>query len=116
MPDEIGHTPSGRVRRVRGKPASDDVLLLGGKDAPTHEPKRTVGERMAGGRPTTAIGWILRRFSFPDKGEEKPKPIKAHARIFATSAQGGNESERAKYYRRVTHGKRSGISHEGQTG
>jgi hypothetical protein len=72
---EGAHTPAGHHVPARGKPASDDVLLLGGKEAPVHEPKRTVSDRLARGRPISRVGWIMRRYSFPDKGETGAKPI-----------------------------------------
>lgn len=74
---EYARTPSGRVVRLRKEHEgqNDEPELLGGKGSLTHEPRRTVGDRLTGTRPRTKIGWIT-RLAFPDHGESDPHPIK----------------------------------------
>lgn len=86
---ESVRTTKGRIVGERRKRLDDDVLLLGGKEAPVHEPRKTVAERLAGTRPLT-----IKRKSFPDAGETRAQPI------------GYGEAET----RKVAAGPRSGIS------
>lgn len=69
---ETVRTPSGRTVGWRQRKESDEpVMLLGGKGALTHEPKRTLAERLAG--PERA-----KRYFFPNAGESAPRAVGEH--------------------------------------